>query len=238
MNASLDYFYNKLYEIISCTVPIRTARQPKYPRWFKRDVINAINTKKMLHKRYTISNDLADYIEFKRQRSYCKKLINTSYAGYVRNVESNIIDDPRVFWNFGNPKTADLPNRMSFNGNDLSMQSDIANAFAQHFSDNFNCTNVNVDINMNISHNSLCSITIDHDDLRNRHLAVNVGLAAGPNGLPAIFLRECANNLSLPLFIISNKIIRSGIFPHFWKKTYITPIHKKKKNQILLIIDQ
>ena len=191
-------------------------------------MIDAINTKKMLHKRYKISNDLADYIEFKLQRSYCKKLINTSYAEYVRNVESNIIDDSRVFWNFVNPKTAGLPNRMSFNGNDLSVQSDIANAFAQHFSHNFNHTNVNVDINMNISHNSLCSITIDHGDLRNRLPAVNVGLAAGPDGLPAIFLRECANNLSLPLFIIFNKIIRSGIFPHFWKKTYITPIHKKK----------
>ena len=50
--------------------------------------------------------------------------------------------------------------------------------------------------------------------------------AAGPDGFPAIFLKNCKKSLSKPLLIIWRKCLDSGITPETLKKSCIIPIHK------------
>ena len=51
--------------------------------------------------------------------------------------------------------------------------------------------------------------------------------SAGPDGWPIQVLKQCSQQISLPLSILFNKSFRSGHFPCDWKIAYITPIHKK-----------
>lgn len=48
----------------------------------------------------------------------------------------------------------------------------------------------------------------------------------GPENISPLFLRNCAMNLSVPLCILFNMSLTSGIFPAQWKTSRITPIFK------------
>ena len=43
----------------------------------------------------------------------------------------------------------------------------------------------------------------------------------------------CEDSIALPLSIILNNIINTGIFPAIWKSANVTPVHKKESKQIV-----
>ena len=51
--------------------------------------------------------------------------------------------------------------------------------------------------------------------------------AAGPDGIPAMVLRRCANQLAGPLTHLFQKTLETGRLPKDWKHAKITPIFKK-----------
>ena len=55
---------------------------------------------------------------------------------------------------------------------------------------------------------------------------ININKGPGPDGIPPSVLKSCSFVLSRPLHIIFNKSLASGIFPDFWKVSYLTPIFK------------
>ena len=50
--------------------------------------------------------------------------------------------------------------------------------------------------------------------------------ASGPDGLAAIFLKECKDSLAKPLFHLWRKCLDQGITPDKLKEAHIIPIHK------------
>lgn len=55
---------------------------------------------------------------------------------------------------------------------------------------------------------------------------LNPSSAAGPDGMPAILLKNCKKELAVPLHIIWRKSLTEGICPESMKYGLITPIHK------------
>ena len=51
--------------------------------------------------------------------------------------------------------------------------------------------------------------------------------ATGPDGLPALFLKNCAQVLALPLLILAHIILRDGRWPQLWTTHWIAPIFKR-----------
>ena len=51
--------------------------------------------------------------------------------------------------------------------------------------------------------------------------------SCGPDGIPNILLKRCAQNLTTPLCHIFEMSLRTRKLPEIWKTAYITPIHKK-----------
>ncbi|KAI5717970.1 hypothetical protein M8J77_014330 [Diaphorina citri] len=50
--------------------------------------------------------------------------------------------------------------------------------------------------------------------------------SSGPDNIPPFILRKCASILSVPLSLIFNRSLSSGIFPTCWKSSYVIPIFK------------
>ena len=48
-----------------------------------------------------------------------------------------------------------------------------------------------------------------------------------------ILIELCEDSIALPLSIIFNNIINTGIFPAIWKFANVTPVHKKESKQIV-----
>ena len=51
--------------------------------------------------------------------------------------------------------------------------------------------------------------------------------STGPDGWPIEVIKQCSQQISIPLSIIFNKSFQFGVLPQDWKVAYITPIHKK-----------
>ena len=57
--------------------------------------------------------------------------------------------------------------------------------------------------------------------------------SCGPDGIHLAVLKECIESLSLPLAILFNKSLSSGLFPKLWKKSFIIPLYKSgAKNDV------
>lgn len=93
-------------------------------------------------------------------------------------------------------------------------------------------TNTNLDLTNTIDENSLnLPQLLTELEITGEMIAIAIrelkpDRAAGPDGLPPIFLKKCEESLILPLKLIYEKSITSGIVPKNFKIGVITPIHK------------
>ena len=73
---------------------------------------------------------------------------------------------------------------------------------------------------------TLSDLSFTKEDIVKSISEIKANSAPGPDGFSALLLRECATQLSDPLFIIFRNSIDSGEVPNELKDSFITPIHK------------
>ncbi|XP_039433577.1 uncharacterized protein LOC120415988 [Culex pipiens pallens] len=67
---------------------------------------------------------------------------------------------------------------------------------------------------------------LQNDDILKVLSSVDPSKGPGPDGLPPVFVKSCANSLVVPVSVIFNKSLEHAIFPDIWKLASISPIHK------------
>ena len=73
----------------------------------------------------------------------------------------------------------------------------------------------------------LSDISITTDIILNKLTDLNPSKSPGPDGWPPIVLKEIAQQICLPLYIIFSKSLATGCIPDDWKKGLVVPIYKK-----------
>ena len=68
---------------------------------------------------------------------------------------------------------------------------------------------------------------ISDEDIITAISEIKSNSAAGPDGIPAILLKNCSTQLCLPIKLIWTESMLSGIVPSFYKNSNITPLFKK-----------
>ena len=84
--------------------------------------------------------------------------------------------------------------------------------------------------------NSLTDIEFIPCIMHNKLINLDPAEASGPEGWPIVSLKECAQQLSVPLSILFSKSFNSTFLPLAWKEALVTPIYKKD-DSIAVIID-
>ena len=85
---------------------------------------------------------------------------------------------------------------------------------------------INSFFNDNNTEDYLTNITFTPEDVENCIKSIKPQAAAGPDGFPAILLRECNHELSKALYLIFRNSIDNGDIPNELKDAIITPIPK------------
>ena len=62
---------------------------------------------------------------------------------------------------------------------------------------------------------------------------LNTKKAHGPDFISGHMVKLCGQSLCIPLKIIFDNILETGIFPDQWKEANVTPVHKKNDKQII-----
>ena len=63
-------------------------------------------------------------------------------------------------------------------------------------------------------------------DVRKKLLRLQSGKSSGPDGIPPKFIKECADVLAYPLYLLFTHSLQKGSLPLDWKRCVITPLHK------------
>ena len=76
-------------------------------------------------------------------------------------------------------------------------------------------------------------IPFSRDDILAQIRGLNINKSSGPDEISAKMLIICDEAIVLPLQLIYQNILNSGIYPDLWKQANVTPIHKKGSKQIV-----
>ena len=186
--------------------------------------------KKQAHRRYKISGLGSDYLNFSRLRSECKNLSQLCYLQFVENSEISLTDQKNIkqFWNFVRSKRSgnELPPLLFFNDKQCSLVPDQPDLFAEYFQSVYSDKCVNPQSKSSFNCSCICDYNIPISTIYEQMVNIDINKGPGPDGIPPSVLKSCSFVLSRPLHIIFNKSLASGIFPDFWKVSYLIPIFK------------
>ena len=83
-----------------------------------------------------------------------------------------------------------------------------------------------------LTNNTLEGITIQVSDIASIIDKLNPKKAHGVDGVSIELIKKCKSVIALPLKIIFEKCLETGIYPSLWKKANIQPVHKKDSRQL------
>ena len=72
----------------------------------------------------------------------------------------------------------------------------------------------------------IANVHFDYMDVRDAIDQLSVNASAGPDGVPAILIKEARDNLCEPLTLIWTKSLQTGDIPEIFKMAFITPVLK------------
>lgn len=230
INLAVEQFYDILYSGINMYVPLKKYKTSTFPGWFSPQLKKFVLDKKRSHKMYKITGDIAYYYQFAALRSQCSQLRNTCFNEYINRTENNISSDPKSFWKYINDKKKSyrLPSVLHYDNKSANNNNDVVNLFSSYFSTIYSNEQVNYVPNYNHKLNcvNISSYSIDIKEIIDHLLHAQDKLSIGPDGIPLYLLKKCLFTIAIPLQILFNLSLNSGIFPCFWKEGFLIPIHK------------
>lgn len=231
VNPAVSHFYNIINNLISDKVPLRRTGKHSYPPWYSSSLIKLIREKQKIHRLYITYKNPADYITFSRLRTRQKKMAKKCHEDYIKNAEENITKDPKAFWSYVKSKklSASIPSRLNLKDITAEGGQAVCDLFADYFHSVYEPADplgTSCDDSVVKQVCAIGSVCIDADLVSKYLKRLDPSKGAGPDGIPPLFITECANHLSKPLSILFNTSLKTGTFPDIWKRAYVTPIHK------------
>lgn len=228
VNRQTEKFYELIYMGIAMFVPLKKFKTSHFPKWFTAELRNLVVSKKIAHKNYIISKNDHDYFIFSQLRSSCKNLSKICYNNYIRNVDNNLSNNPKLFWKFLREQRSsfELPGEMYLNEFTTSKAEEVVDLFANFFSTVYSSERCDIPINTLSDHNLIVCDDVSLVDIFDKISKIPNKLIIGPDGIPNILLKMCVCTLSEPLHILFKRSLETGIFPELWKDSFIVPIYK------------
>lgn len=232
VDVKIDRFYEIIDDVMMQGIPkIRVNNE--FPVFFSMKTVIMIKKKNKIHKKWIKYQNLDDFRTFKNLRSLCKRLISSDRSKYLEKIELDLHANSKNFFRYvsNKKKQSRFPVEMIFREERGNTSEDISGLFAKFFQKVYEPENqCYPDVN-NIQNlygsNYLQGITFELEEVLAALNSVDCSKGAGPDGIPSVFLRNCASALAPPLLHIFNFSLSSSTFPKKWKISSIIPIHKK-----------
>jgi len=143
----------------------------------------------------------------------------------------NIKENPKIFYSYAkkmNKKRVEL-GPLRINGRLTNDKKEICNILAERYKSEFTPRIDNEEEDTEIRNENidyLSDIEIDEADIIQAINEIKNGSAAGPDGIPAIFLKKIAHSIAKPLALLMRQSVDTGKIYDEHKLAYITPTFK------------
>lgn len=222
-------FYEVLHAVIEARVPSSRTRFSSFPKWYDRELIQAILDKKRAHSVWKHSGADEDGIVFRRFRAVCLRLSRAKYRDYICSVECGLKRNIRSFWSYVKSQRCDsgFPSNLFFNDLHAHNYTEAVNLFSSHFGSVFSDANLGATLrDVNCDCDIIDSLRVSPDTICSIVSNLPENLNSGPDNVPPLFIKRCWPALEGPVVRLFSGILSSGTFPSSWKHSYILPIHK------------
>lgn len=114
---------------------------------------------------------------------------------------------------------------MTYQSNAANSENDIAELFANFFSDNFvqSSNSASLEHILARATNDAPVVELSLDEVLHGLQKIDVNKGRGPDVIHPIILKNCASSLAAPLHLLFNKSLAEGSFPSKWKTSYVQP---------------
>lgn len=239
VESMISYFYSVLDDVVNKYVPSYNLNaKHKYPPWYTVPLIKLNKEKNKFHRRWKKFGNQSDYQTFSILRKRFKKMSEYCHNKFIEFSEEKIKSHPKLFWSFVKSKksSGDIPAKMTYEGKTLSHGNEICEAFNQYFNSVFiSSENTEIAPEFDNPHSILdiSSVDITLKRVLKELETVNINKGSGSDNVHPIFIRECAEELAIPITIIFKTSIVTGVFPQKWKQSLVTPIPKNNKKNLI-----
>ena len=162
-----------------------------------------------------------------------QKLLESKRSEKLEN-EKRCIDcmkkNPRMFYSFIN-KQRNRRNEIGpfkKDGEFIYDGKEICDSLKTEYTSQMNnrSNSENIQLFDDSNEGDLTDIEFDRKSIEDAIDELNENSSAGPDGIPAIFLKKTKETISKPLALLLRKSIDEGKIPEIFKLAYVTPIHK------------
>jgi len=213
------------------------SRNKKKSSWMNVICRKAINDKDEAFKNYRTNRSEESRKIYNTVRNKCKTIVKTQRFLHDQKLKKKILDLPandRSFWSFAksvknNFCDSSYPPLISENTDTLLSDSqEKADLFAKLFSKNATLSSSNLSPPQIPSvHHEMPKLYFRTRAVHKILLNLDVNKSTGPDGIPAVVLKNIASSIAKPLRNLFHLSFLSGTFPELWKVSNVTAIPKK-----------
>ncbi len=238
VDMAVDKFTSIINSQIKTFIPKKKKKNLKYPSWYSKHLISLIKYKLIWHKKSKVKNKPIYYCIFTAIRKLTKACINYDYLKYIDSIQNDISSNPKKLWNYikKNNRVSKHCNQHEYIYEDSKSETpcEIANMFAKYFESTFKKSkNGNTPDCVEMQDQRLSINEISESEVIEALKTVRPSRTLGPDGIPPFLIKGLGSFLIPAITYIFNLILKEKTFPALWKISYIIPIHKSGKKEII-----
>ena len=233
VNEIWDSIRNIITEHIQRFVPKHKKKRVKRTApWWSRELTKEVKMKHRIWKEYLHNKSEQYFKKYTAQRNKTTKKIREARRLYEHRLINNIKQEPKKLHQYIRDQQKVRPVIHSLEGSNGRTETDreTAEVLQTFFKSVFveESDGPLPDFPEQIEDSlKIDDIDITRGDVKQGLENLDECKAAGPDEIPSIILKRCANELSAPLLHLFRKTLVTGSLPAEWKKATITPIFKK-----------
>jgi len=246
LNEKVDKFLKVCLDSVEPYVPLKARFSGKRLSEIPRERKNLMRRRKRIQERLCSGISLPMSIKLKNEARDIEKKLKASYVNDRGKQEQAAIGaikrNPKFFFSYANklskvrssigPLLLDHRNTTSSPKEMAEILSDqYVSVFSIPLSPMASANEIFSNIDKNDTTNSsnleqLLDLKFDKHDIEEAIGELSNNSAAGPDGFPAILLKECRKEISSPLCSLWKESVKQGQVPLLFKTALVVPIHK------------
>ena len=207
-----------------------TQFKSKFP--IPESTMRKIKKKNRSWQRYVETKDGKKYNEYCRNRNQVKNELKRLRRQHEKGIVNKSKQNPKAFWNFVNKNLKSkgkIPELIKEDGSKTNGDKEKAEALLHFFTSVFTKEDQDEDIPefQNRTEHTMEEINFDREDIKKRLKNLNGSKSPGPDEIHPRVLKELAEEVTEPLYILFKQSREECKIPQDWKIAKITAIHKK-----------
>lgn len=231
IHSAWQIFVTKFTDFLDDCIPLDVPRR-KLCIFMNQRALNLRNRKRKLWNKYTRSSSRDDYLHYCQIRNELRNLTRRLRSNYENKLVSRAKENPRQLWKYINSQLKVHPSIDSIRNPDNTIShsdGEKCESLNGYFAGVFTREDLSSVPSFYIPNvvDPLSDIEFTPQEVYGKLSTLNPAKASGPDGWPILSLKECGQQLSVPLSILFNKSFNSSTLPDAWKEALVTPIFKK-----------